>query len=87
MAKPQHETVEYRRIRKQLALVVAAGDGWCSEPRCLFRSRWIPPGSKWHVCHDPSGTVVLGPGHAKCNLSEAAVRGNKMRAPRRAYWW
>ena len=38
-----------------------------------------------HV-HPTTGLVILGPSHKKCNLSEAAVRGNKMRAKRRRRW-
>ena len=30
-------------------------------------------------CHDPSGTKIIGPGHARCNESEAAKRGNAIR--------
>lgn len=86
MAKPQHRTREYLLERKRLGPIVAAGEAWCSEPRCLMRTRWIQPGSPWHLSHDPSGQVLLGPSHARCNLAEAATRGNKMRARRRHAW-
>jgi len=38
------------------------------------------------LSHDPSGTIVMGESHLHCNLSEAAIRGNKMRAARRRRW-
>ena len=75
---------EHRKVRAQLQRLIDAGQGLCAEPICLMPSREIPPGSgpdDWHVCHDPSGAKVIGPGHARCNESEAAKRGNAMRKP------
>ncbi len=75
---------EHRKVRAQYQRLIDAGQGWCAEPICLMPSREIPPGSgpdDWHVCHDPSGTRIIGPGHARCNESEAAKRGNAMRKP------
>ena len=72
----------HRKVRVQLQHAIDAGQGLCAEPVCLMDSREIPPGSgpdDWHVCHDPSGTRIIGPGHARCNESEAAKRGNAMR--------
>ena len=83
MAKPQHRTREYRQALKVLGAKVARGDGWCHEPECVMRSRRIPPGAKWSVSHDPSGTRIIGESHLRCNLREAAIRGNKMRAARK----
>lgn len=88
MAKPQHRTPEYRRAEQACKQQVLAGTAVCVEPRCLFTSRLIPiwfaqvKPRLWSVSHDITGTVVLGPSHKKCNLSEAAIRGNKMRARR-----
>ena len=75
---------EHRKVRAQLQRLIDAGQGLCAEPICLMPSREIPPGSgpdDWHVCNDPSGAKVIGPGHARCNESEAAKRGNAMRKP------
>jgi hypothetical protein len=80
MAGPQHRTPEYLRERRRLAPIVEAGLAHCAEPRCLMRTRWIPPGTAWHLSHDPSGLHIIGPSHRRCNLAEAATRGNKMRA-------
>ena len=86
MAKPQHRTPEYLTTRKALAPVVEAGQAYCSEPRCLMRTRWIPPGAPWDLSHDTTGTVILGPSHRRCNRAEAATRGNKQRAKQRRRW-
>lgn len=83
MAKPTYQTPEHRAQRKRWASVVTAGDAYCVEPRCLVElqggSRWIPPGSRWHVSHTPDGTTYLGPSHERCNTSEGAARGNRER--------
>ncbi len=87
MAKPQHRTPEYRRAYQAIKRAQAAGHTlWCVEPVCKYRSRAINPWQKASVSHDPSGLHILGPGHLRCNLSEAAVRGNKMRAHSRSRW-
>jgi hypothetical protein len=75
MSKPQHRTPEHRAARKSLAPVVAAGEAYCVEPVCLKDSRWIEPGTEWHVSHDMTGTVIIGPSHGVCNVTEAAIRG------------
>lgn len=85
MAKAQHRTPEYRAAYEQQRKLQAAGV-WltCVEPVCLYRTRDIAPHHKASISHDPSGTVILGDSHLKCNLSEAAKRGNRMRSkPRR----
>lgn len=85
MAKPQHRTREY--LAAYRAIVQAQAQGVvlrCVEPKCLMKSRLIYPSQRASVSHDPSGTVILGPGHLRCNLSEAASRGNRMRGRRPA---
>lgn len=72
----------YLAIRKAWAPVVARGEATCHEPICLMPTRAIAPGSRWHLSHDPTGTMILGPSHMRCNTSEAATRGNKTRASR-----
>jgi hypothetical protein len=79
----------YRRLRKEWAAVVEQGHAWCSEPRCVMPSRWIAPGSEWHLAHSPDRQRIIGPAHAKCNLSEAGRRGNPkgLAKPRRNRPW
>lgn len=80
MAKPQHRTPEYRAAYRALRQAQAAGEWlWCVEPKCKATSRQIAPWQRASISHDTTGTVILGPSHLGCNLSEAAVRGNKMR--------
>lgn len=79
-ARAARYTWSFRKERERWRPVVDAGDAYCAETVCKMPDRWIAPGSKWDLCHDPSGEQVIGPGHAKCNRSEAAVRGNRMRS-------
>lgn len=69
---------------------VDAGHEDCREPVCLEEidglGRRIQPGTAWDLCHDPSGEVVIGPGHARCNRSEAAKRMHRTRAPLPRRW-
>ncbi len=74
---------EYHRIRRAWAQVVAEGQAFCSERVCLYASRWIAPGASWHLAHSPDRTMILGPAHARCNLSEAGRRGNPRGAAKR----
>jgi hypothetical protein len=89
MAKAQHRTPEYKRAEVECRRLVLSGAALCVEPRCLFPTRAIPAWFDavkprlWSVSHDTTGTIVLGPSHKRCNLSEAAIRGNRARARRR----
>lgn len=81
MAKPQHRTPEYRAAYKAIKQAQARGQTlWCVEPVCKFPTRAIEPHQRASVSHDPTGQIILGPSHLHDNLSEAAIRGNKMRA-------
>lgn len=83
MAKPQHRTPEHRRAYRAIVLAQRAGQTlWCHESECVMPTRYIYPDQRAAVLHDTTGTVVLGPGHAKCNSREGAIRGNLMRAGR-----
>jgi hypothetical protein len=84
VSKPQHRTPEYVAAYKAIKRAQAAGQVLvCVEPVCVHRTRAILPAMRASVSHDTSGTVILGPSHLKCNLSEAAKRGNRMRARKR----
>lgn len=56
----------YLALRRAWSSVVARGEARCAEPICLMPTRHIPPGSKWDLSHDPTGTVILGPSHRSC---------------------
>ena len=81
MAAPKYSGY-YLAIRKAWAPVIARGEGRCHETICLMPTRTITPGSKWDLCHDTTGTTIIGPGHRRCNRSEGATRGNQARATR-----
>jgi hypothetical protein len=82
VAKPRYRH-QHQQERARLKPAVDAGDAYCVQPICLKPTRWIPPGTRWDVAHDDTGTVTLGPAHEKCNRSDGAVRGNKLRSARR----
>lgn len=85
MAKAQHRTPQYRAAYRTMKQQQARGV-WleCVEPVCKKPTRAIAPTDRASISHDTTGTVILGPSHLGCNLSEAATRGNAMRAkPRR----
>jgi hypothetical protein len=63
-------------VRKRFGREVAAGVASCW--RCGLA---IAPGSKWHVGHDDAGVAIMGPEHARCNLSaQNRVRAARARA-------
>jgi hypothetical protein len=64
---------------RHMAALRHAGAGLCAERVCVMRTRVITPDMNLHLCHAPDGVTVLGLGHARCNLHEAAVRGNRLR--------
>jgi hypothetical protein len=71
---PEHQAERARHMRA----LRLAGSGVCAERVCIMRSRVITPDMDLHLCHDPTGTRVLGLGHAACNRREAAVRARKL---------
>lgn len=80
---------QHRKVKAAMQREIDAGRGWCVEVVCLMATREIPPhtpGRDWHVCHDTTGQVIIGPGHARCNTSEGAVRGNRMRGETQLEW-
>ena len=81
MAKPQHRTREHVAAYKAIKRAQAAGQLlWCAEVECVMPSRIVYPHQPAAVLHDPTGTRIIGDGHARCNAREAAIRGNRQRA-------
>jgi hypothetical protein len=64
----------HRAERAKWVLIVDAGQGYCTAPLCLHRSRYIPPGSNWHLGHTADGLAYAGPQHEKCNTSDGGRR-------------
>jgi hypothetical protein len=79
MSGAKYQTPEHRAAKAQYRKDIDEGNGWCAEPVCKMASRFIPPGSRFHASHDPSGTRYIGPSHPACNTSEGASRGNRAR--------
>ena len=73
----------HQKQREHWKPAVNAGIVQCQAPVCLEerdgRSRWIIPGTPWHLGHNEDRTAWTGPWHARCNLSEGATRGNRAR--------
>ena len=70
---------DHQKLRASWKPYVEAGMVQCHAVECLMSSRWITPGSTWHLGHTPDRTGWTGPEHAKCNTHEGAVRGNRQR--------
>ena len=73
--------------REALRPLVDAGEAYCTEIICLEEldghTRWIQPGTPWHLAHDRDAGPgrYLGPAHQRCNTSEGATFGNLQRQP------
>lgn len=74
--------ISHQRERERWRPTVDSGQGFCAEPVCLMRSRWIAPGTPWDLAHGATRDTYRGPSHARCNRAEGARRGNRMRARR-----
>lgn len=80
---------EHQALREQhMRALQLAGSGVCAETRnprsrCLHRSPIIYPTDALHLCHNSVTGEVLGLGHARCNLAEAARRANRIQHNRR----
>lgn len=87
MPRPKYG-YDHQQERKRWAPRVARGECSCAEVVCLMESRTIDPRDPWHLAHDPTGTVIVGVSHERCNTSEGAIRGNQLRgmAPRVTRW-
>jgi hypothetical protein len=88
-ARPLRKTAErgyggsHQKLHKHWAPIVAAGGGWCTEPICLMTTRWIPPGTPWHLAHAEGQAGYRGPAHRRCNLAERNRRVNPVLNRRR----
>lgn len=83
----KHDTPEHRAARRRYQQLQAAGE-WltCAEQPCLYPTRDIAPHMKVDVAHNPAGTEIIGPAHRRCNRSEGATRGNRMRGKTLVRW-
>jgi hypothetical protein len=65
----QRYSTAHKRLRKQIAPRVAAGNASCA--RC---GEPIQPGEKWDLDHTDDGSGYLGPSHVRCNRATAGRR-------------
>jgi hypothetical protein len=87
---PKYRIVAHRTTRtRHMTHLKAAGHGRCAEVVCVYPSRTITPDMDLHLCHDVTGTTVLGLGHAKCNIAAAAreARHRQTPTPHRSDVW
>lgn len=73
---------DFQRQRAQWRPVVDSGGAFCHAAICLMASRHITPGTPWDLGHTPDRSRITGPEHRRCNRSEGARRGNRMRGAR-----
>lgn len=74
-AAAKYRTPEHRAWRKYYKQRMREqGYLFCAQPVCIKPTATISPGEPWHVGHDDTGTVTIGPVHRDCNLKDAAVR-------------
>jgi len=87
MTQAKYQTPEYRRAYAALRAAQKRGE-WltCCQPQCVMPTRDIAPGQPAHVGHDDTGTILIGPVHARCNTRDGAIRGNRMRGRDRHAW-
>jgi hypothetical protein len=76
----------HQRLKNQWRPLVDAGQTLCQAAVCLEeqdgRTRWIQPGTPWHLGHTPDRTAWTGPEHRRCNTADGARRKNKRVNPR-----
>ena len=65
----------HQKERAKWKPVVDAGLAHCKQPICLYRNRWIKPGSAWALGHTEDRRSYLGPVHWLCNQRDGARRG------------
>jgi hypothetical protein len=86
---------EHQAEKERWRPIVDAGEAYCAEVVCLEerdgRSRWLEPGTPWHLAHADGQQGYRGAAHERCNTSEGARRGNAARGqsdePTPTLWW
>ena len=72
----------HQKFKEQWRPIVDAGQAWCHATRCLQPTRWIQPGTPWHLGHTPDRATWTGPEHQHCNTADGARRKNARTRPR-----
>ena len=84
----KYRTPEHRRERARLERMMQAQAYLeCAQPVCVMGDRTIHRDQRWCAGHDDTGTVYIGPVHARCNVVDAAVRANRRSRGRALRRW
>jgi len=75
---------DHQRLRAQWKPVVDAGRASCHAAVCLKPTRWIQPGTPWHLGHTPDRSTWTGPEHEQCNIAE--VNRRRVRGTHSTQW-
>lgn len=82
---PNKYGAQHKKLRRAWAQRIANGE----YPPCSRCTYGIAPWDQWHLDHDDTGTVYLGPAHAHCNTAaggrnHGAAHDKQQRNPRPA---
>ena len=75
----------HQKLRAKWKPQVDAGMVNCHAVICVMSSRWIQPGTPWHLGHTPDRTGWTGPEHQHCGAADGARRGNSRRGQARGW--
>jgi hypothetical protein len=76
----------HRKLKDQWRPTVEEGHAYCHATICLLPTRWIQPGTPWHLGHTPDRTGWTGPEHQRCGAADGARRGNSRRGQTRGWF-
>jgi hypothetical protein len=86
MARTQPSTTargygrDHQQLRAQWKPVVDAGQAWCAEVTCLHPTRWIQPGTPWHLAHSEGQHGYRGlPGVQEEECQQRQLRRDQQR--------
>jgi hypothetical protein len=75
---------DHQQLRRRYQPYINSGQAQCAELNCLEPTRAIRAGAPWQLAHDRTNGGYRGPAHPRCNLSEGATYGNRLRSPENA---
>lgn len=76
---------EHQKVRASWSPLVDAGMVQCHAVICVMPTRWIEPGSKWHLGHTADRSGWTGPEHQRCNTADGGRRRGRGRRLPEAY--
>ena len=76
----------HQKLRNQWKPLVDTGQVQCHATTCHEPTRWITPGTPWHLGHTTDRQTWTGPEHQHCSTADGARRGNRSRTRTIATW-